>query len=307
MLFFLGLLLIVRGGDRFVDAAAGIAETSGVPPFVIGATIVSVATTLPEILVSVMAASSGQPEMAAGNAIGSVTANTAMILALSALLMPSEFERSRLMPKALLFIGAIVLLWLTCLKGSLTPFGSIALVLLFVVFIVENLHSAKRELQTGERNRGEKGSVKGEALWLLLGAGAILAGSRLLVDNGTAIARDVLHVDERVISLTMVAIGTSLPELVTAVSAVVKRKGSLAVGNIIGANIIDMLLILPLCSLANGGSLPIGSSTIWLDLPVSLAAAVIMLVPALIRGRFSRVQGAAALALYMAYLMILFV
>lgn len=307
MLFFLGLLLIVRGGDRFVDAAAGIAETSGVPPFVIGATIVSVATTLPEILVSVMAASSGQPEMAAGNAIGSVTANTAMILALSALLMPSEFERSRMKPKALLFIGAIVLLWLTCLKGSLTPFGSIALVLLFVVFIVENLHSAKRELQTGERNRGEKGSVKGEALWLLLGAGAILAGSRLLVDNGTAIARDVLHVDERVISLTMVAIGTSLPELVTAVSAVVKRKGSLAVGNIIGANIIDMLLILPLCTLANGGSLPIGSSTIWLDLPVSLAAAVIMLIPALVRGRFSRVQGAAALALYMAYLMILFV
>lgn len=307
MLFILGLLLIVRGGDRFVDAAAGIAETSGVPPFVIGATIVSVATTLPEILVSVMAASSGQPEMAAGNAIGSVTANTAMILALSALLMPSEFERSRMKPKALLFIGAIVLLWLTCLKGSLTPFGSIALSLMFLVFIVENLHSAKRELQTGERNRGEKGSAKAEALWLLLGAGAILAGSRLLVDNGTAIARDVLHVDERVISLTMVAIGTSLPELVTAVSAVVKRKGSLAVGNIIGANIIDMLLILPLCSLANGGSLPIGSSTIWLDLPVSLAAAVIMLVPALIRGRFSRVQGAAALALYMAYLMILFV
>lgn len=300
-------MLIVRGGDRFVDAAAGIAETSGVPAFVIGATIVSVATTLPEILVSVMAASSGQPEMAAGNAIGSVTANTAMILALSALLMPTEFERSRLKPKAMIFIGAILLLWLTCLKGSLTPFGSIALGLLFAVFIAENLHSAKRELQTGERNRGEKGRVKGELLTLLLGAGAILVGSRLLVDNGTAIARDVLHVDERVISLTMVAIGTSLPELVTAVSAVVKRKGSLAVGNIIGANIIDMLLILPLCALTNGGSLPIGPSTVWLDLPVSLAAALIMLIPALIRGRFSRLQGAAALALYVAYLVILFV
>ena len=150
-------------------------------------------------------------------------------------------------------------------------------------------------------------SLPKNILFFLLGAAAIILGSRLLVDNGTVIARDILCIDERVISLTMVAVGTSLPELVTAVSAIIKRKASLTVGNILGANIIDMLLILPLCAAAQGGTLPVSRSTVWLDLPFCLISAAILLIPALVRGRFCRAQGVCALSLYLMYTAALFV
>ncbi len=246
--------------------------------------------------------------MATGNAIGSVTANTALILAFSILCMPGNVERARLLPKACIFIGAVVLLWLVTLRGRLTVFGSLALILLFSVFVAENIRSARRERGTDDRG-GEKAAPHGvlrHVLLFLLGAAGIIIGSRLLVDNGTVIARDIIHIDERVIALTLVAIGTSLPELVTAVSAVMKHKGSLAVGNIIGANIVDMLLILPMCSAVHGGTLPVGGGTVWLDLPVSLLAALITLLPALISGRFRRWQGAAVLGVYAVYLFRLF-
>lgn len=286
-----------------------IAEASGVPPFVIGATVVSVATTLPELLVSLMSAASGRLAMSAGNAVGSVTANTALILSLSIISFPCAISRRELQPKALLLFSSILLLWLVTVGGTLSPFGGAALMLLLILFIYENIRSAKRGLVSAEksRQRPDKRALLRILLSFIFGAAAIILGSRLLVDNGTIIARDILHIDERVISLTLVAVGTSLPELVTAVSAAVKRRSSLAVGNIIGANIIDLLLIFPLCSIVRGGALPVGRATVWLDLPFSLLSAVIILVPALISGRFRRVQGIAAIILYLFYLFILFI
>lgn len=309
LLFALGLVCIIRGGDRFVDAAVWMASASRIPPFIIGATVVSLATTLPEIIVSLMAAWQGQTEMAAGNAVGSVTANTALILSLSVLLQPEPVDRRRLLPKALLLIGAAVTLWCTGIPGYLTPFGCVGMLALFGVFVYENIRSAK-----SERNREmieevvvNKRALIRNILFFVIGAGEIILGSRLLVNNGTMIARDILHIDERIVSLTMVAVGTSLPELVTTVSAVVKRRSALAVGNILGANIIDLLLILPLCALSQGGVLPLGSGTLWVDIPFCLLTILIMLIPALIKRRFSRWQGAAALLLYILYTVLLFV
>ena len=309
LLFFLGLLLIIRGGDRFVDAASWMAAASGIPPFVIGATVVSVATTLPEIIVSVMASLSGQADMAAGNAVGSVTANTALILSLSIIFLPGPIDRSRCLPKALLLMTAILLLWATGLSGYLTPFGCMAMFLLFGVFLYENLRGAKTERNETEAPQipTDRRTILKNTAFFLLGAGEIILGSRLLVDNGTLIARDVLHIDERIVSLTMVAVGTSLPELVTAVSAIVKRRGSITVGNILGANIIDMLLILPLCAIAQGGTLPMSRSTLWVDLPFCLLSAAITLLPALVKRRFSRRWGIAAIILYLLYIVLLFV
>lgn len=302
------MILIIRGGDRFVDAASDIAALSGIPPFLIGATVVSFATTLPEILVSVTAAFNGQADMAAGNAIGSVTANTAMILALSVIFLPGAVDRSRVMPKSVLLIAAILVLWLSGLCGYLTPVGSLGLLLLFGVFVAENITSAKHDISSdGEESAVHTASLPKNILFFLLGAGEIILGSRLLVDNGTLIATDVLHISERIVSLTMVAVGTSLPELVTAISAIIKRKGSLTVGNILGANIIDTLLILPLCSLTQGGVLPLSRSTVLIDLPFCLLSVIVLLVPALIRGRFSRLQGIISLLLYLIYTALLFV
>ncbi len=304
LLFVLGLLCIIKGGDWFVDAAAWIARVSGIPSFIIGATIVSLATTLPEILVSVMAAAKGSVDMATGNAIGSVTANTGMILAVSLIFMPAVVDRRKYLPKSLIFLISIVLLWALSLSGEMTVVGAVVMIAVFAVFIFENVHEAKRELGTSVETR-EKPTGKdiGKNLALfLLGAAGIVIGSRLLVDNGTVIATDILHIDERIISLTMVAIGTSLPELVTTITAIVKKQSSLSVGNIVGANIIDTLLILPLCSFISGGSLPMESSTLWIDLPVCFLVAVITIVPMLVRGRFSRWQGIAALLTYVGYI-----
>ena len=307
LLFAAGLLCIIKGGDWFVDAASWIASVSGIPHFIIGATIVSLATTLPEILVSVMAAASGSVDMATGNAIGSVTANTGMILAVSILFMPAVIDRRKYLPKSLIFIGAIVLLWLLSFSGELKLFGAIIMMALFIFFIFENVSEARKEMGSGDNEKAptDRRSIIKNIIFFIVGAAGIVIGSRLLVDNGTIIARDILHIDERIVSLTMVAIGTSLPELVTTITAIVKKQSALSVGNIIGANIIDMILILPLCSFIMGGSLPVEWSTIWVDLPVCLAVAVIAIVPALISGRFRRWQGAAALTVYAGYLVYL--
>ena len=299
-LFSAGLFCIIWGGDRFVDAAAGIARLSGIPPFVIGATVVSVATTLPELLVSVMAAASGQPDMAAGNAIGSVTANTALILGLSALIAPAAAGKEYL-KKSLYLFAAIILLWAFSLSGELGPFGAVVMLILFGLYTCQAVVEAKaRRLGDPAELSADNSGFKA-ALSFIIGAAAVIIGSRLLVDNGALIARDILGVDERVISLTMLAAGTSMPELVTAISAISKGQSSLTAGNILGANIIDALLILPVCSLVSGG-LPVDSAVLYTDLPVCLIAALIMLVPAMIRGRFSRVQGGVSIALYLIYL-----
>jgi len=278
---------------------------SGIPPFIIGATVVSFATTLPEIIVSVTAACKGQTEMAAGNAIGSVTANTAMILALSVIFLPASIDRARWLPKTALLLLSIIVVWLTGLSGMLTPIGCMGLALLFGVFVWENIRSAKRD-RTGQ-TAAAGASLPRSLLFFLLGASAVILGSRLLVDNGTVIAREILHIDERIVSLTMIAVGTSLPELVTAVSAIVKRKASLTVGNILGANIIDMLLILPLCAAVQGGVLPVSRSTLMIDLPFCLLSASLLLIPALVKGRFFRTQGILSLVLYIIYTVLLFV
>lgn len=307
LLFGLGLLCIIKGGDWFVDAASWIAEVSGIPQFIIGATIVSLATTLPEVLVSVMAAASGSVEMATGNAIGSVTANTGMILGISIVAMPAVIDRKKYLPKSLIFIGSIILLWALSLSGELTMIGAFIMAAVFIFFIFENVNEAKKDMGTAvntEVKKDKKTVIKNIALFII-GAAGIVLGSRLLVDNGTVIATDILGIPERVVSLTMVAIGTSLPELVTTITAIAKKQSALSVGNIIGANIIDMILILPVCSFVMGGSLPVAWSTIWIDLPVSLAVSVICLVPTLISGRFRRWQGIASLTAYAGYVVYL--
>lgn len=309
LLFALGLILIIRGGDRFVDAAVWMAAASRIPSFIIGATVVSLATTLPETVVSLIAAMKGQTEMAAGNAIGSVTANTALILAFSVMILPEPIDRSRTLPKSLLLIASVIVLWLTGISGYLTPFGCAIMLVLFGCFLYENLRSAKKERsrETAFEPLFTKAQVIGNLILFVFGAGEIILGSRLLVDNGTLIARDILGIDERVISLTMVAVGTSLPELVTAVSAVIKKNGALAVGNILGANIMDVLLILPLCALTQGGVLPLSANTLRLDIPFCLLTILILFIPALIKRRFYRTQGIIALLLYGCYIAFLFV
>ncbi|MEG2455353.1 MAG: calcium/sodium antiporter [Oscillospiraceae bacterium] len=301
LLFAVGLVLIVKGGDWFVDSAAWLAEVTGIPKFIVGATIVSVATTLPEMIVSVMASLDGMTDMAVGNAVGSVIANTGLILAISLIFLPAAISRKQFSFKGCLLIASCVALLIFALSGQVTVYAGLVLGLIFLIYIADNLHQGKSETEIDQRLPFEKKELPRRVLFFLAGAGGIVLGSRLLVDNGSTLAR-LMGVPENIIGLTIVAVGTSLPELVTAIASITKKQGALSVGNIIGANIIDLALILPVCAIVSGGSLPINAQTFTVDLPVCLLLTCLAMVPTMLKGKFRRWQGFALLGSYAAYL-----
>ncbi len=310
LLFAAGLVCIIKGGDLFVDAAGWIAEASGIPKFIIGATIVSFATTLPEMLVSVFAALEGNADIAVGNAVGSVTANTGLIMCLSLVCMTCLMERRQFGVKACLLLAAILSLFGFTRDGRLSVAEGLLVLVIFAGFLAESLISARREQGTELKEDEERPAVSGKTVAgnivkFVLGAAGIVLGAQLLIDNGSAIA-SLLGVPDAIVAATMIAVGTSLPELVTTLTAIRKRESSLSVGNIIGANIMDLTLILPLCSLILGKPLPVQSQGMLLDIPACLIICAAVLVPALWKGKFQRWMGFLAGGLYIVYLTVMF-
>ncbi len=305
-LFLVGILFIVKGGDYFVDAASWIAEVSGIPKLIIGATIVSLATTLPEMLVSVMAAAKGSVDMAIGNAVGSVTANIGLIMGISLVCIPAVIRRKDYLMKSVLMLTAAVLIVVSGFLGQTGTVISIALMAVFVLFLWENVSSARRSMKgDGEQEGRKKTSGRKEVVTNLVkfavGAVGIVWGADLLVDNGSALAA-MVGIPERVIGVTIIAVGTSLPELITTITAIAKKQSSLSVGNILGANIIDLTLILPLSAFVSGKALPIAETSARLDLPACLIVGCIAVIPAMIWEKFQRWQGILLLAAYGGYL-----
>ncbi len=305
LLFALGIVLVVKGGDTFVEAASWSAVFSGIPKLIIGATFVSVATTLPEMLVSVMAATQGKVDMSIGNAVGSVTANIGLIMALALIFMPGVIRRKDYLLKSILMLLAAGLIVLCGFFGQVSLLFSAILLVVFVVFICENVVDAKKSMASNrEESDGDvardKKTVTVNLLKFVLGAAAIVWGADLLVDNGSELAR-MIGISERIIGVTLVAVGTSLPELITTVTAISKKQSSLSVGNILGANIMDLTLIMPLSALISGQSLPISQTSAMIDLPACLLVGTIAILPAMIRSKFSRWQGYLLLAVYICY------
>ena len=303
LLFAAGLVCIIKGGDIFVDAATWIAEASGIPKFIIGATVVSFATTLPEMLVSVFSALEGNADIAIGNAVGSVTANTGLIMCLSLICMECTMPRRQYAVKAVLLLAAIAVLFGFTRDGQLSILESVLILVIFVCFIAESLVAARREqsLEAPEQDARPKTDGRTVALNIgkfVFGAAAIVLGAQLLIDNGTALAQ--------IIGATMIAIGTSLPELVTTITAIRKKQSSLSVGNIIGANIMDLTLIMPLCALILGKPLPVERQGLLLDIPACLVVCAGALIPALVQGKFKRWVGFFIGGLYIVYLVIMF-
>lgn len=307
LFFAAGLICIIKGGDLFVDAASWIAEASGIPKFIIGATIVSFATTLPEMLVSVFAALEGSADIAVGNAVGSVTANVGLIMCLSLVCMECAMSRKQFGVKACLLLAAVLVLFAFTRDGQLSIGESVFILLIFAGFIVESLIAARREQSTEDT---ERPAVNGKTIAVnivkfVVGAAAIVLGAQLLIDNGSAIA-SLLGVPDAIVAATMIAIGTSLPELVTTLTAIRKKQSSLSVGNIIGANIMDLTLIMPLCSLILGKPLAVENQGMLLDIPACLIICAAALVPALWKGKFQRWIGFLIGGLYVVYLIVMF-
>ena len=303
-IFVIGLILTIKGGDWFVDSASWFAEATGIPKFVVGATIVSFATTLPEMLVSVRAAMNGSAQLAIGNAIGSVTANTTLIMGVSLVAMAGIISRKEFALKGGLLIGAIVGLTVLSLSGFLPVWSAFILWAIFIVFMVSNVIEGKKGAANDSIDSYEKKEIPSKILFFVLGIVSIVVGAEFLVSSGKTIATGI-GISETIIGFTVIALGTSLPELVTTLTAIRKKENSLSVGNIIGANIIDTTLILPLCAVINGKALPVDKINLVFDFPVCIAACAVAVVPTIIQGKFKKWQGFALLAIYALYMLFL--
>ena len=304
MSFFVGLLLICRGGDWFVDAASFIARVFGIPKYIIGATIVSFATTMPEILVSVAAALKGSSVMAMGNAVGSVSANTGIILGVSLFCLPAVIQRKEYLTKNILYIGCLILLFIAFRDRIFDAGDSVFLLLGGVLFLIMNVKNAMTGRLEKEAVPVDKKELRRRIFFFFFGAACVVTGSELLIDSACVLARQ-FHISEEIISVTILAMGTSLPEFVTTITAIVKKESSLSVGNIVGANVIDTAFILPICTLITGESLSVAPQMAQIDMPVCILLSVIALTPMMVRGRIRRIDGAAVFVIYLIYFFII--
>ena len=376
LLFVIGLVMLIKGGDWFVDGASGIARRFHLPELLIGATVVSIGTTLPEVMVSAQGAMAGSGGMAYGNAIGSIICNTALIAAITVAIKPGKIERKTLiLPVGFFFAAAIFYMCVAYLLGEFSRTVGIILICGFVVYmatlVFTMLKGKKNEIEPledathddgAESEESEEGgfslksfiiellcvgigggfmiykggiiryigivamavfavyaviaiimaakkkgfSMGRDILFLVIGAGIIAGGANLLVDSGIYIATE-FGVPETVIALTFVALGTSLPELVTAITSLVKGHGALSLGNVIGANLFNLVLVSGVSTVISPFGVPAESqiggvpASYVLDLPVMLGVMLLLTVPALIRGKLSRVQGILLLCVYIGF------
>lgn len=349
LLFVLGLIFLIKGGDWFVDGASGIAKRFNMPELLIGATVVSIGTTLPEVMVSASSAVSGHGEIAYGNAIGSIICNTSLIAAITVAVVPSLVNRKTLIkPVAFFFASAAFFATVAYTQKEFTRVTGVILLIIFVVYMVITVRAAFKDPgsveaegvddaganaqaneSTANADNASEGSAEGSAnkrlsikdrfgdkIWfmiclLIVGAALIAVGADLLVDNGTIIAQ-YFGVPESVIALTIVALGTSLPELVMAITSLVKGCGALSLGNVIGANLFNLVLVAGLSCTLSPFKVPTGKmigaypASFVLEIPIMLFVMAFLTVPALIKGELKRYQGVTLLIIYAGFCVLQF-
>ena len=311
LLFCIGLVILIKGGDWFVDGAVGVAHRYKLPEILIGATIVSIGTTIPEVMVSSIAAAAGQSQTAYGNAIGSCICNTALIAAvtIAAKSVQDIDAKAFRTPIIFFFLAAVFYSAVAYTSGVFSRLIGILLLAFFVVYMVITVRQAiNNRVVTDSEDAGEE---EEKPLWknlvLLIGGAAIIAvGANLLVDNGQIIAMG-LGVPESVIALTFIALGTSLPELVTAITSLLKGHSSLSLGNIIGANLFNLVFVSGMAITINPFSIPSEkliagqNASLVVDIPVMFATMILMTLPALLTKKLRRWQGIILLLIYFSY------
>lgn len=314
LLFIVGLLCLIKGGDWFVDGATGLARRFHVPELLIGATVVSIGTTLPEVMVSTTSALTGHGEIAYGNAIGSVICNASLIAAITIAVKPSKVDPKSLRTPVLFFFAAAAFYaGVAYTTGCFSRPVGLVLLAMFVAYIVCNVMAMKKTpMPIEDAEEPEENTSLAKELGLLaVGAALIAVGANLLVDNGTLIAQ-ALGVPESVIALTFVALGTSLPELVTAITSLAKGHGDLSLGNVIGANVFNLVLVSGVSAAVAPFTIPQNSllfghnASLVLEFPVMFAVMLLLTVPALVKGKLSRPQGIALLCIYAAFCVVQF-
>lgn len=311
LLFSVGLLLLIKGGDWFVDGATGLAHRFHLPDIIVGATVVSIGTTLPEVMVSATGAMLGQGAMAYGNAIGSIICNTALIAAISVACNPGPVNvKTMKMPVFFFFSSAALYCVAAYLLGEFPRWMGIVMLMIFVIYLILNVRQGLKNPENAEsdeeNSEAKPRSLVMELVLLVVGAALIAIGANLLVEHGTIIA-EKLGVPETVIALTFVALGTSLPELVTTITSLKKGHASLGIGNVIGANVFNLVLVSGVAVTLAPFQVPVGkllmghNASLVLDIPVMLSVMLLLTIPALTRKKLERWQGILLLCIYAAF------
>ena len=311
----LGLIVLVWSADKFVDGAVGVAEFCGMSTLLIGMVVVGFGTSAPELTVSAISASQGNPELALGNAYGSNIANIALILGATALVSPILMQRSVLRGDLPILLAVSVLSIILVWDGSVARWNGI---LLLAVFAAAMAYSIRRELRKAKLEKSEslssnadiaepkKASLGKSVFWLLLGLVLLVVSSRALVWGAVEIAR-TLGVSDLLIGLTIVAIGTSLPELASSIATARKGENDLALGNIIGSNLFNTLAVVGIAATISPMD-EIEKAVTYRDMPLMIALTVALIVFGFRRkgdGRLNRIAGAILLAVYIGYLALL--
>lgn len=303
LLFFAaGLLIITKGADWFTDGAVGVAEITGIPKVIVGATLVSLATTAPEFSVSVIAAWLDHPATSVGNAVGSTICNIGLILAVAFLIEPVSLARGDVLPKGLFMLMMGVLLLTLGWDGAITRIEGVVLFAFVPVFLWFTMKRATwTDFDIGSAMTSREQQHIG--LRFIAGSVAVVFGSILLVENAVHLAR-AMGISELVIALTLVAIGTSLPELITAISASLSGHGDMAVGNVLGANVLNISWVLGGASLIT--PLGIEHQSFALDFPFMLLLMLMFMLLAFWKRGMGRRAGLMFLAGYTFYLALMF-
>ena len=310
LLLVLGFALLVKGADWFVDGAAGIATKFGIPQLVIGLTIVAMGTSAPEAAVSITAAFAGNAEITIGNIVGSNVLNILIILGITALVYPVAVQKSSLIFDIPVVLFATAILFVLGYDGNISRLDGIIMLVVFVAYLFFLFWDAKRpkklesaEVQQEEaeneetKNEGKNLSLPKALIFTIIGLVLIVAGSNFVVKSATFIAT-ALGLSQRFIGLTIVALGTSLPELFTSVTAAMKKNSDIAVGNIVGSNIFNILFIVGLSGLI----IPVPFAPAFrFDTLVSGVAAILLLLCSLPKKRLSRIAGIFFLICYAVY------
>ncbi len=306
LIFFIGLLLIVKGGDWFTESAISLARASGLPEVLIGATIVSFATTLPESVVSISAAQDGYTTMSLGNAVGSVICNIGLILAFVNIIKPSKITSNFFKLKSILMISYFFVMSFLALDGTVSKQDSLILIAMLIIYVCIDFFILKNK--TGKKVVNEKLRLDSKmklkiGLFFILGAMAILAGAELLIHSGVIIAKGI-GVPESVIALSIIAVGTSLPEFATALTALKKGHANISIGNIVGANILNITMVTGISAFVN--PLKILRQNILLDFPVAIIIMLTLVIPSFMKKKIYRLQAIILMLVYIAYVIFLY-
>lgn len=304
LLLILGFVLLTKGADWFVDGASGIATKLKIPQIVIGLTIVAMGTSAPETAVSISSALKGSADITIGNVVGSNLINILIILGICSVITSLAVSKETVMVDIPVTIGATVLVFLLGLDGKITLIDGIIITTCFIAYLVYLFVATKKNLRSDSENELEnsdesekKNSLIKAIIFAILGLAAIIIGSDFTIDSATFLARK-MNISERVIGLTVIALGTSLPELFTSVTAAIKKNADIAIGNIVGSCIFNLLLVVGISSIVT--TVPFDAK-FRIDALIALGATILLFVPCLINKKIGRITGILMLLSYAGY------